>query len=173
MPINVTIESGQELTVYPTLHRREVRPPFEMHGNGETSKRTGLSSMDMLGTVITLRHASQQLFHQMVRFRDKDTNLTYTNSFGINPLGNRIDFPFSNKFVRNHWPALEQAQLVRRVKRGCYLINPDAILPLTGYAAIKAQWDSLNPGERETTEEMINPEGTETEPAPDGTSSAP
>lgn len=109
--------------------------------------------MDMLGEVIKLRHASQQLFHQMVRFRDKETNLVYTNSYGVGTTTGRVvDFPFSNKFVRNHWPALQEANLVRRVKRGCFMINPDAVIPLTAYPAAKAQWDDLSrPTETETT----------------------
>lgn len=150
----ITIASDEGLSIIPHFRGREIRPPFAMYGNGESSNRTGLSSMDMLGEVIKLRHASQQLFHQMVRFRDKDTNLVYSNSCGQGVVSGRtIDFPFSNKFVRNHWPALQQAQLVRRVRRGCYLINPDAVMPLIGYPAIKAQWDSLMPGDRGTTED--------------------
>ena len=109
--------------------------------------------MDMLGEVIKLRHASQQLFHQMVRFRDKDTNLVYTNSCGTGVVSGRtINFPFSNKFVRNHWPALEQAQLVRRVKRGCFMINPDAVIPLTAYGAAREMWDKLSILGQKTTE---------------------
>jgi hypothetical protein len=97
----------------------------------------------------------------MIQTRNTDSNI-------VRHAGLLQREELNARAIGNHMPALIEQGHVKRIQRGLYLINPLLVLPPDGTSA-REMWDRLN-----TTEnEMINPVETETEPAPDGTSSAP
>jgi hypothetical protein len=109
--------------------------------------------MNLIRVLGTVSRASHVLFSAMVDARAIDTNVVARDNL-LNEPG------MSARYVDNHLPGLIEAGLVKRMHRGCYLINPFAVMPPNG-AEARAAWGMVTHGDQET------------EPAPDGTDSAP
>lgn len=138
--VNVTVETGEEVVFHRRTRRMDAKMPFLMLGNGQTN-RNG-TSVDFLMTMLELHQAPRKLMMQMIEVRNVDSNLvTHEALMGAPGMNKRI--------IDNHMPALIDIGLVRRVKRGLYLINPLAVLPPNGIAA-REMWNSIYPASEET-----------------------
>jgi hypothetical protein len=140
--VNVTVETGEEVVFHRRTRRTDTKMPFLMLGNGQTN-RNG-TSVDFLMTMLELHQAPRKLMLQMVEVRSVDSNLV-THEALMGTLG------MNKRIIDNHMPALIDIGLVRRVKRGLYLINPLAVLPPNGIAA-REMWDKLSILEQRTEE---------------------
>jgi hypothetical protein len=119
-------------TLIPNRPVSERKAPYFMCGLGGRN-RNG-ESMDVLDTLASLSPSSIKLFRAMVQARARGTNIVDRDDL--------IDGLINARYVQNHMPALVDCDLVRRVKRGEYMINPDAVMLPNGEAA-REQWLSL------------------------------
>lgn len=131
--LNLSLD--EELVTYRRRRKRsDAKAPFFIAGLG-SSNRNG-ESMNLIRVLGEVSRASHQLFSAMVDVRAIDTNVVLRDNL-LNEPG------INARYVDNHLPALIEAGLVRRAQRGCYLINPNAVMPPNGMAA-KQHWSSLS-----------------------------
>lgn len=128
------IESNEELVIRRARYNTEQKPPFWVAGSG-LKNRHG-ESMNVLKAVIELPASSQVLFLNLMTNRDVDTNV-------VEMVGKDKE---DKRFIQNHMGCLLKADLVRRIKRGVFMINPDAVMP-PRYRSVKQEWDGLSSGE--------------------------
>lgn len=117
----------EELVTYRRRRSRADRkPPFFICGLGG-SNRHG-ESMDLIDTLLGMPTASGKLFRAMVKARNVDTNQVDRTALlqqpGIDP-----------RYVQNHMPAVIESGLARRLRRGQFVLNPDAVMPPNSQAA--------------------------------------
>lgn len=74
--------------------------------------------MNVISVLAELPPSSIKLFDLMVKAREVGTNEVM-----------RVNLDVDSRFVQNHMPALIEKNLVKRIKRGHYIINPDAVMP--------------------------------------------
>jgi hypothetical protein len=133
MPSEIRIDADEELVIRRARFGAEHKPPFWVAGSG-LKNRHG-ESMNVLKTVIGLPASSQVLFLNLMNARDVDTN-------EVEMTG---DDRQDKRFIQNHMGAILRVGLVRRIKRGRFMINPDAVMP-PRYKPVKDKWDQLGAG---------------------------
>lgn len=129
---DITIEHGEEVVLYRRAHNApERKPPFFICGTG-SSNNYG-ESMDVIDTLATLPGSSIKLFNRMLKARDVDSNV-------VRLVGKDVA---DKMWIQNHMPAVIESGLVRRVSRGVFMINPDAVMP-PRYRTVKNEWEGLS-----------------------------
>jgi hypothetical protein len=125
----------EELVTYRRRRSRSDRkPPFFICGLGG-SNRHG-ESMDLIDTLLGMPTASGKLFRAMVKARNVDTNEVARAALLQQP-------DIDPGYIQNHMPAVIASGLVRRIQRGQFIINPDAVMPPNAHGA-RIVWESLN-----------------------------
>lgn len=129
--LNLTLD--EELVTYRRRRSRSDRkPPFFICGLGG-SNRHG-ESMDLIDTLLGMPTASGKLFRAMLKARNVETNevdrAALLQQPGIDP-----------RYIQNHMPAVIEAELVRRIQRGRFVINPNAVMPPNATVA-RDLWNS-------------------------------
>ena len=125
----------EELVTYRRRRSRSDRkPPFFICGLGG-SNRHG-ESMDLIDTLLGMPTASGKLFRAMVKARNVDTNEVARAALLQQP-------DIDPRYIQNHMPAVIASGLVRRIQRGQFIINPDAVMPPNAHGA-RIVWNSLN-----------------------------
>lgn len=138
---SLNLSLDEELVTYRRRRSRSDRkPPFFICGLGG-SNRHG-ESMDLIDVLLGLPTASGKLFRAMLKARNVETNevarVALLQQPGIDP-----------RYIQNHMPAVIESGLVRRIQRGQFIINPDAVMPPNSDAA-RHTWNSINLGPEET-----------------------
>ena len=126
MPRAPRLEDPDNWTLIPNRPHAERKPPYFICGLGGHN-RNG-ESMNVISVLAELPPSSIKLFDLMVKAREVGTNEVM-----------RLNLDVDSRFIQNHMPALIEKQLVRRIKRGHYIINPDAVMPPNARAA-RALW---------------------------------
>jgi hypothetical protein len=127
----ITFEEDEEIVVSSRRHDVERKPPFFICGTGDEN-RMG-RSMNVIKTLSQLSPSAIKLFELMLRLREKDTNMVVM----------RPDDAPSPRFIANHMPLLVKCDLVRRVRRSHFMLNPDAVMP-PRYRVAKIEWERLS-----------------------------
>ena len=92
--------------------------------------------MNVISVLAGLPPSSIKLFDVMVKEREVGTN-----EVNLEDLRSRT----TARYLQNHLPALIKVDLVRRIKRGHYIINPDAVMPPNTRAA-RIIWNAAKQG---------------------------
>jgi hypothetical protein len=125
----------EELVTYRRRRSRSDRkPPFFICGLGG-SNRHG-ESMDLIDTLLSMPTASGKLFRAMVKARNVDTNEVFRAALLQQP-------DIDPRYIQNHMPAVLASGLAKRIQRGQFIINPDAVMPPNAHGA-RTVWNSLN-----------------------------
>lgn len=130
------ITSDEELVTYRRRRQRDFKAPFLIVGNGMVNRHG--KSMNTLKMLLSLSPGPAKLFLAMVEARDVDSNTVHRTSI--------LNEELNARHLDNHMPALVEAGLVRRMKRGMYMINPWAVMPPNGHDAREA-WAGLSRAE--------------------------
>ena len=130
---SLNLSLDEELVTYRRRRSRNDRkPPFFICGLGG-SNRHG-ESMDLIDTLLGMPTASGKLFRAMLKARNVETNevdrAALLQQPGIDP-----------RYIQNHMPAVIEAELVRRIQRGRFVINPNAVMPPNATVA-RDLWNS-------------------------------
>lgn len=117
----------EELVTYRRRRSRSDRkPPFFICGLGG-SNRHG-ESMDLIDTLLGMPTASGKLFRAMVKARNVETNEVDRAALLQQP-------DIDPRYIQNHMPSVIESGLVRRIRRGQFIINPDAVMPPNAHGA--------------------------------------
>lgn len=121
----VTIDKRPELT---------KKPNYFMIGNGTMNKHR-IYGIDLLTEIVNSSKAGQYL---ILAIKD---GITYENEY--NPV---VKVVGTTKYEQNMiiagYKELVERDLVRRVKKAHYMINPNALVPIDYISALKV-WDTL------------------------------
>jgi hypothetical protein len=132
---SLNLSLDEELVTYRRRRSRSDRkPPFFICGLGG-SNRHG-ESMDLIDVLLGMPTASGKLFRAMVKARNVETNEVTRTALLQQP---GID----SRYVQNHMPSVIASGLAKRIVRGQFIINPDAVMPPNAHAA-RAVWNRLS-----------------------------
>ena len=134
--VTVYIEPGLE-TVSVTSDKKvkQIRPNFMMVGNG-TMNNKDIGSIDFLEEIVNSTKAEQFLLLSI------KNGINYGNSYSpiVRVIGST---KYEQNLITAGYKSLLARNLVRRVKKSNYMINPNAII--TDYEAQIEVWDTLTP----------------------------
>jgi hypothetical protein len=114
-----------------------VKPDYIMIGDG-TVNEDGVKSIDLLDIVIEISKAGQWL---LLKIKD---GINYDNDY--NPVVNIVSKELTStevQYLKRGYAELVVKDLVRRIKQGHYMINPNALIPPNYDEAIKV-WDEAS-----------------------------
>ena len=147
--MDIELKDGELLEVSKKKVQREPMPPWNMVGNG-MSNRVGVS-MDFIDICAELNQAELKLFkffrdmyNNNVRYKENETNI-------VVPSKSEWYTPYLAKALEKNYKHMEYVGIITRVKRGVYLINPNLLIPISGYGGAMALWNKLT-----TKEEVID-----------------
>ena len=137
----IELAEGELLEVSRKKIVKEPMPPWNMVGNG-MENRVGIS-MDFIDICAELNQAELKLFkffrdmyNNNVRHKEKETNI-------VVPAKSEWYTPYLSKALEKNYKHMEYIGIIVRVKRGVYLINPNLLLPVSGYVSASALWNKL------------------------------
>lgn len=121
--VTVYIEPGLE-TVSVTSDKKvkQIRPNFMMVGNGTMSNK-GVGSIDFLEEIVNSTKAEQFLLMGI------KNGINYENSYKpvVKVIGTT---KYEQNLITAGYKSLLDRNLVRRVKKSHYIINPNALIPI-------------------------------------------
>jgi len=129
--VSANLSDDQQLqirTVDPK--KNQPIPPYFNMGRPGTS-RHNIDGFDVYNIFSTLTGNSSRFFWVLAGIRDYETNLCRTSKQHMTPTEKRR--------IPRAYAELSQKQLVVRVSRETYLINPKVILP--AFASFEKIWD--------------------------------
>lgn len=139
--MDIKLEDGELLEISKKKANKEPMPPWNMVGNG-MSNRIGIS-VDFIDICAELNQAELKLFKFFrdayncnVRHRENETNI-------VVPAKTDGYTPYIAKALEKNYKHMEYIGIITRVKRGTYLINPNLLLPTSGYVAAMELWNKL------------------------------
>ena len=141
LPKSMLPHNGEVVEVTRKKAKAEPLPPYNIVGNGFSSRHG--TSLDLIDTCAKLNTAEINLLQF---FRDEFTH----NSIIKEELPNLIIPTHSENFtkylsiaLKKNYSHMEYQLVVRRVKRGTYMVNPDLLMPSRNYLLAKAEWNNL------------------------------
>lgn len=145
---SLNLSLDEELVTYRRRRSRSDRkPPFFICGLGG-SNRHG-ESMDLIDTLLGMPTASGKLFRAMVKARNVDNNEVARTALlqqpGIDP-----------RYIQNHMPPIIASGLAKRIQRGLFIINPDAVMPPNAHD-VRVVWNGLSRLEEISETEAATP----------------
>jgi len=118
-----------------TLVKLDTSPSYYKIGTGTMNKHR-MKSIDLLDEVIASTKAEQYVI-QLIK-----DGVSYDSPDGIVTIPMHTMTETEKRTFRKGYKSLYDRDLVRRVKRGQYMINPNALI-LNSYTKCKKVWDAL------------------------------
>lgn len=126
--VSVDIRPGQAVKIQNT----KLINPFMAVGKVMNDK--GFNFAEIMSK---LSPAAHKVFWEMVQIRDEQTNLVLIDS--------KEKTASQNSIISKGYRLLEQENLLRKVGKGTYMINPYAVLPvLDRCSEVNLEWNKLN-----------------------------
>lgn len=134
-------DKGEVVEITRKKKEKEGMPPFNIVDNG-FSNRHG-ASLDILEVCLQLNIAEQKLlqffrdcFTKNVFMKDEMPNV-------IEPLKWQEFDKYLAAALMKNFVHMEYLGVLKRVKRGLYMINPDMLIPPKDYLVIKTRWEQI------------------------------
>lgn len=134
-------DSGEVLEITRKNAYKEPLPPYNIVGNGFTN-RNG-TSVDVLEVCLQLNLSEMRLL-QFFRtaFTTKMINRIEEPNVIVPKYTANFDQYLQTALMKNY-KHLEYLQVMRRMKRGVYILNPRMFIPSRGYTAMIVAWDRI------------------------------
>lgn len=129
MPIvSVDLKYGQEISI---KNRKKINPFIAV---GRAMNEKGFDFADVMSKLSPVAH---KVFWEMVKLRDENTNIVLIESSKQTASQNAI--------ISKGYRLLEQHQLLIKIGKGMYMINPYAVLPtLEKCNEVNIEWERRN-----------------------------
>ena len=129
--VTIALSSDEEVSV---VKKAVKSPNYYRVGNG-TMNRSKIKSIDLLREIAEASSPAQ-----FVLLTIKD-GITYENGYSpVVQIKSSTLTSTQQQYLKRGYKELHERDLVRRVKRGYYMINPNALIPVN-YEAALAQWE--------------------------------
>lgn len=132
-PVVVYVSPGESVKVQETQLKNK-EPNYLRIGNGTMNKHN-IQAIDLLKELADSSKAEQYL---LLAIKD---GITWENKYSpiVRVLG---DTTTQKQYIKSGYKSLNERNLVRRIKRGYYMINPNALIPIDYEQAIK-DWNCV------------------------------
>lgn len=137
----VTPESDEVIEIVRKKKYNEPLPPYNIVGNGLTNRHG--TSVDILEICLQLNMAEMKLL-QFLRtaFTINSINKEEIPNVVLPSSWDEFDKYLSTALMKNY-THLEYLQVIKRIRRGVYMVNPRILMPSKEYLRIETMWDSL------------------------------
>ncbi len=137
----VTPESDEVIEIVRKKKYNEPLPPYNIVGNGLTNRHG--TSVDILEICLQLNMAEMKLL-QFLRtaFTINSINKEEIPNVVLPSSWDEFDKYLSTALMKNY-THLEYLQVIKRIRRGVYMVNPRILMPSKEYLRIEAMWDNL------------------------------
>lgn len=138
LPHLIMPENGESIEITRRSKAKEPLPSYTMVGNGITTKHG--TSLDVLKVCGELNQAEIKL---LCFFRDvfaKNAMNKEENPNKIEPLSWAEFDKYLATALKKNYVHMEYMDVVIRVKRGIYMVNPLMFIPSTNFTKILAEW---------------------------------
>lgn len=129
---------GGSITIQHTRGSKENLPPYTLVGNGHTSSNG--TSRDIVEVCMDMNQAELKLLQFMREVMIKQIMNKSTEPSIITPT----HYPEYSKYLATamakNYEHLEYLEVIRRIKRGTYILNPNLVLPPRHYSAMQNKW---------------------------------
>lgn len=144
----VTIEDGELLEITKKSNKfSNPTPPWNMIGNG-MSNRTG-SSIDFIDICAELNQAELRLLKFLRNMYNDNIRNKEANSNIVMPAKSGDYSPYLAKAMEKNYKHLAYMEVVIRIKRGSYLLNPNLFIPSSNYSVVNTMWENLTKGNKD------------------------
>ena len=144
----VTIEEGELLGITRKSNKfSNPTPPWNMVGNG-MSNRTG-SSIDFIDICAELNQAELRLLKFLRNMYNDNIRNKESNSNVVVPSKSVEYSPYLAKAMEKNYKHLAYMEVVVRIKRGSYLLNPNLFIPSSNYSVINIMWENTIKGNKD------------------------
>lgn len=141
VPCGVVPEKGEVIEITRKAESKEPLPPYNIVGNGFTSRHG--TSVDLLEVCLQMNLSEMRLLQF---FRTQFTNNIINKEVRpsvIEPTRcSTFDKYLATSLMKNYGH-LEYLQIIKRVKRGVYILNPRVFIPSRHYLEMVAKWNSI------------------------------
>lgn len=137
----VTPESDEVIEIIRKKKYNEPLPPYNIVGNGLTNRHG--TSVDILEICLQLNMAEMKLL-QFLRtaFTINSINKEEIPNVVLPSSWDEFDKYLSTALMKNY-THLEYLQVIKRIRRGVYMVNPRILMPSKEYLRIETMWDNL------------------------------
>lgn len=142
---NITIpalEADETITIEKRKKRKEPYPGYTMWGNGHTTKFGG-KSVDVLDILKELGKPEMSL----MQFLRDEMKINTTNKVEdinmIEPAISHEFTPYLKSVLKKNYAHMECLGILKRMKRGKYMLNPWLFIPTKDVERMKEIWSSL------------------------------
>lgn len=140
---DMDIGSNEIIVITKEKRTRENFPGFTIYGNGKAT-RYGGKSMDILDVCEKLNRAEMNL---MKMFRDQVEVNKMNDEKNYNLVVPNKIAEWSNYYkvaLKKNYPHMECLGVIRRVKRGTYMLNPYLFIPKNRLEYHRTVWEDLD-----------------------------
>jgi len=141
--LTAPLDSDEVIEVRRTKRIREPFPGFSIFGNGKET-RNGGRSMDILAICQQLNNGEMEL---MKFFRDIMEGNKIRGELNPNvvvPTREESNSKYLKIALKKNYPHMECLGIIKRVKRGTYMLNPKLFIPARSVMEITKIWDELD-----------------------------
>ena len=144
----VQIEDGELLEITKKSNKfSNPTPPWNMIGNG-MSNRTG-SSIDFIDICAELNQAELKLLKFLRNMYNDNIRNKEANSNVVVPAKSVEYSQYLAKALEKNYKHLAYMEVVVRVKRGSYLLNPNLFIPSSNYSVVSTMWYNIIKGSKD------------------------
>lgn len=129
---NIQVSSSKPMN-FKVVPVYTAKPMYMMIGSSVKATR-GIQGYDLLKAVLEFNGDMRWLFKLLIDGLNRDTNCCDISELNLSP---------SHKVMCSvAYKQLSKIDLVKRIRKGVYMINPRAIIPPKTYPEAQAVWDS-------------------------------
>lgn len=134
--------SDEKIEVVVKKRKTEKFPGFTIFGNGKATRKGG-KSMDILDICKQLNKTEMnllQFFRDEVEYNKirKEKNVNE-----VTPTRSELWTPYLATGLKKNYAHMECLGIIRRMKRGTYMINPNLLIPTEDVERHKIIWEDL------------------------------
>jgi len=141
-------ENDEVLEITRKNKSKEPLPPYNIVGNGFTNRHG--TSLDVLEVCLQLNISEMKLLQFFrTEFTTKMINRIEEPNIVIPKHSPKFDKYLHTALMKNY-KHMEHLDILRRIKRGEYILNPKLFIPSRGYTAMMVAWDKLRKDEKDS-----------------------
>ena len=135
------LDTGSEISIKPSKNESVDTPYYKMGNGRQTSKGT---SMDLVHEMSKMSKPELWLFDLIISKFDNKYEDYYHDDF-INQvnLSSKHMTGTEKKYLTSGYKLLNSKDIIRKVRRGRYMVNPRIIIPFKDADKAREKWSSL------------------------------
>jgi len=139
--LNVLLpEDNEVIEISRKKRQKEPFPGFTVFGNGKET-RNGGKSMDILAICMELNTAEIKLLQFFRDVIEQQKMVGEDNPNKVTPNRHEEFGAYLKIALKKNFAHMKELEILKRMKRGTYMINPSLLIPIKDVVKIKAEWE--------------------------------